>query len=588
MAESEERYNTYLKYLGQKHTVTSMAPLMGLSQQGLSRWIRDYEKRLAKEENKKSHKTRKRSRNNNLERSSCVETIHYTDEELPPYGELAPTGYISDLGINEWVDKYCEYDISEWDTEYIRDMRETLWTRKRLLLLYGRNHGKTWRCIEIWARWIADKRTPVLAILAGRERASLVFESVIAILEGDQFRRDYGDIIVKRREDKYIIKIDKSLLPKGEHLPTFRAATRGAKDIIGWHGGLIHLEDIIQEPFTNNESNKKLQSWWKRVVQGMRGYDGDKATRILVSGTTNNPYDFYNFIETESRIFKNNKKRVKSLTKHSGDWPTKADVEYDDLGGFVPRHKWKGVFTALGCPKWPIERLLAYRAEQYEEFMQNMQNDPEETTGLYFDMATDWHETSETKNYPYRDFWIFCDPAYGQSDAADNFCLLVVCIRDHTMILVDGYYQKGLTNADIKELITKYRDEYLLGLNRIWLHVDMSERYLWNDITTDLQYPELGQVTSKTKKVERINVLKSQFFKKYIQIDSLNPIINDIQREMRMYDRTESTATKKDDALDCIATAWIKLKHLILRRGSIYKDLLNNDDRFKRKRGRRY
>ena len=207
----------------------------------------------------------------------------------PGRHKLSPTNYISPLSNDEWIVKYCGRGY-DWELDYLTEMRDFLWDNHRGLCLEPRGHGKTQSIIALFVRHILEKRTPILNINAGSGNSRRIFKEVKRFLESEQIRLDYGDVIESANKTTMEIVL-KPELSTGSPDPNLKCVGRGG-EVIGLHPAWIHLEDIIQEEFKNDESNDDLITWYNEVVN----YLAVEDTKITVTGTRKSLADFYSWI----------------------------------------------------------------------------------------------------------------------------------------------------------------------------------------------------------------------------------------------------------------------------------------------------
>lgn len=67
----------------------------------------------------------------------------YTQQKinLPDYGEVSPTHYISNLSNDDWIEHYTGFN---WKGDYLTEMRNEIWNNQKLLLLTFRFGGKNY------------------------------------------------------------------------------------------------------------------------------------------------------------------------------------------------------------------------------------------------------------------------------------------------------------------------------------------------------------------------------------------------------------------------------------------------------------
>ena len=98
----------------------------------------------------------------------------------------------STLDHIEWTHHYCGYT---WDTPYLREIVEKLWTNLKLLVFVPRGHGKTFLSIALICRYLLEHQKPVVMITSGSAQQRRLFRRIVTILNSPIIKKDYGEII---------------------------------------------------------------------------------------------------------------------------------------------------------------------------------------------------------------------------------------------------------------------------------------------------------------------------------------------------------------------------------------------------------
>jgi predicted phage terminase large subunit-like protein len=461
------------------------------------------------------------------------------------YGTTEPIDYKSSLNNDEWIVHYCGRGY-EWKLDYLTQMRQQMWQAPRVIVLLPRGHGKTQSSIALFTRFLLEQRLPILVVTAGSGNARRIYREIKRLLKSPKIREDYGDVVESFNGVEKEIYLKDGIKQSVD--PDLKIVGRGG-EIIGLHPYWIHMEDIIQEEYKSDESNESIKEWYSEVVS----YCAMDNTRITCTGTRKGVEDFYSWLMTQN--FNVLHKRAIELL--SGRWP-----EYRDCTEEIITDKTGlkmstisdidiscGEFKTLNCPKHSLKKMLLKRVLNLQSFESQMQNNPLPATGLYFDKE-DWKVVSrDTYHYnDYVDYYIAVDPAYGKSNKADSTAILVLCVINGKLMVIDGIMDK-LDFNQIEAYIKEFHDRYnphLILIEENFLQTWLVQR------TEALGLPVSG-IKQKTNKVLRIDSLKIHFQRGNILILDECRILNKLYIEYVQYNQEQSSGSRHDDGLDALA-----------------------------------
>ena len=457
------------------------------------------------------------------------------------------------LTHNDWVNYYCGHT---WELDYLDNMTTRMWTHHRNLTFLPRGMGKTLRIIGLACRYACERKQPLLIITSGPASKQRIFDSIRMILRSEKIIQRYGEIFESFDRNKCTIQLVESLRGTTPD-PVLRVCSRGA-DIIGSHPKWIHLEDIIQEEFKSDESNEGLQAWFKQVVSFCATHEEGKETRITGTGTRKAKNDFYAFLIEE---LKYPAYTERALVLLDGIYPTSDDVTYHD-DGHIDIVIDKGRYHHLGCPNWPLSRLLIEKILKPLEFRTQMQNEPIDPFGNYFSNKM-WNEVEYEVN-KYSELVISIDPAFGKSKGSDNTAICVLAKKGtRSFVLVEMFAGKIKSLLKTLELlVSKYRGSRILK-------IVCEANYLQKIFVVDALNKKLPYTVSpfysKGEKVLRIQSLHDPMMAKQVMIATDAPGKEDLKEEMLAWIPKESTTYRKDDRLDALQMAYETFVRLLGR-----------------------
>ena len=476
-------------------------------------------------------------------------------------GESEDKPFISKLNHDKWCNTYAA-EYQSWTRPYLTQMSKSLWTDKRKLNFYHRGSGKSLRAISLFTRWILEKREPLLVLVDGPSNKFTMFDTVKSIITSELVMQDYGNPFKSINQNKAIILLKNHLKPSITRDPVLRIASRG-ENIIGSHPRWIHLEDLIQEQFRAHETQERLLKWFDRVVNFCATHEQFKETRITGTGTRKDRKDFYAHLQEKHRFPVHVTPAVKLK---SGRWPTTEDITYTTDATKINTSI--GKFITMRCPSWPLARLLIKKVEQPVEFRCEMQNDPVDPMGNYFDKAewaeVDWKFTNESQ------FVIALDPAFGLSKGADNTAIIVLArAAPRQYIVVHVYAQQTKHINDALDVIYEKFNKYS-GVLRTVCEANFAQKVLVVDrLNETLNFP-VAPFLNKGNKILRIQgTLKDAFASKRITVwrDTIGK--NLLYDEYISFLPEPSTPGRHDDCLDalqmCFET-WSQLDQRVSRR----------------------
>lgn len=477
-------------------------------------------------------------------------------ERLPRYGEIEPTGYVSDWNNAGWIRTYGGIGY-EWDLPYLERMQEYLWTKLRGLVLLPRGHGKTKCVIALIVRYILEVRMPVLVVTSGPTNQRRIFREVQKLLKSEKIRRKYGDVMENFNRTTYEMVFVERIVT-GQIDPALKVIGREG-DIIGLHPAWIHLEDIVQEEFVSEDSNQMLNEWFDEIISYLAIHKVGGETRITATGTRRSRSDFYAYLQGKN--FETLHEHAIDLVK--GEWATINDCTMQtqhDANGFEYQiirdvEIGKSEYTTLGCPNWTVKALLIQRIKNLEKFESQMQNNPLPATGLYFDKKN-WRWVDEQPVEYFGEYYVTMDVAYGSSKAADNTAILVGAIREGVLTVVDGIIDK-LSPDQMLEWLKVYEKKYDPRI--VWVEAVFWQVLLKNSLAKRIKNVTGYKLNTRQSKVMRLDALNPHFIEGRIAIVRGKTFSEKLYIEYMQYDRKPSTATKHDDGLDALAMMMQKL-----------------------------
>ena len=397
------------------------------------------------------------------------------------------------------------------------------------------------RFVGLAARHILENRTPLLTLTSGPAAKVRLFDAIRRIVTSEKVEQDYGKLFSSFDGNKCTIKLKENL--RGIYIdPVLRVAGR-MDDVIGAHPKWLHLEDIIQEEFKSDESNESLINWFEGVISFCASHEEDYETRITGTATRKSKKDFYNHLMEK---LKYPQFTMKALTLVSGDYPNVDDITYGEQGR-IDIDISKGVYEDIGIPSWPLSRLLIEKVLKPFHFRTQMQNEPVDPLGNWFN-AKNWTEVEWEFNSN-QQFIISIDPAFGKSKSADNTAIVVMA-RDKTKpkqyVIVEVYADKIQSLSSVLQSIW----ERYPGTIKIVCESNYLQRiFVVDQLNKKLPFV-ISPFQSRGDKIMRIQSLNDPFAGRSIQVWN-NCIGKDgLYDEYISFIPKESTASRKDDRLD--------------------------------------
>jgi len=475
------------------------------------------------------------------------------------YGDLPPTGFISDLNHDDWFDKYVPITFKEtyvntrgkkrqrrildekrieqmkklWRLPYLTEFRDLIWDEEELLALLPRKYGKTESIIALFVRWFAEIYLPLLIVSPSDGHSKKILKRMKHIIKSEAFRADYGDIAgnftmtAGNMEIVYVESMGWSEFDSPVSFCTFNTGKEGI------HPAWIHFEDVMQKDFKNMESNDDIKRTFSKTYLGMLS-DGCKST---FTGTRYGMEDFYNYLDVELGYPVFHKRALNE-----------------------ERTKW------LYNPSFSLEWLQKDYKKNPAVFETTRNNNPVPSEGLYFSIDN-WEETDVM---PLRsmgtEFYVVVDPARGQSKGADNTAILVIGVYLGTGIVVDGFIGHLSTDwivRKVNEFYAKYNPAFTLVEN-IFHQIDIGK---FSHIRGLVPYAD----TTRGAKIVRINAMKSYF------VESLLKVMKGIQpqsflkNEYLQYNEQPSNTSRHDDAIDALSI-FVQMYGHLLNRVNIVED----------------
>lgn len=474
---------------------------------------------------------------------------------LPDYGELEPTGYVSPLSIDAWMERYAGYSI-EWRNPYLTRLRNRVWNKMKLLILEPRGHGKTWSLDALFARWILERGGGIQCYTNAGKKDE-IFRMVLRILKSDAVRQDYGDVVATSRENKGEIWLLEYLRYNSDGSPIegadFRVIGKAASSV-GGHPAWIHLEDVVQEMSLSEMTNLRVNRWFESTVKYMR----KKDTKITLTGTRKDVGDFYEFVE-ETMHFPVLKEEA--ITVESGRFPSIDEVVADHERDILVEWDDVGVYRTLNCPDWPLERLLYEYVFHYKTFEAEMQNNPLPSQGLYFPS----HSFKVIEPFSAEvNYYIVIDPGFSKSRKSSGSAIIVVCTYMGKMAVVDALIDK-LSSGEL--------DNHVIDLHHQWeprqTIVEDNYAQISKNQDTDFKLMKLRGlklITNYTDKYERIAGLDRPFARNQIVWYETCSFLDKFEQQILTFDPYEPGNDKKPfNALDVLMMAWDHLMPFVRR-----------------------
>lgn len=490
---------------------------------------------------------------------------HMTDREIrrTRYGDLPPTGYISPLDHQAWLVEFGGKDVYRWDLPHLRHLQAMYWSGNREVGLIPRGGGKTLTWSGLTARWCAEVYEPVLTVCSPKRTKTLHRSVEKFVLRNPRFRRAYGDIIAVDGGNVQSNRTEGTLLLNDEFdYPFIDELLKVASiesDIIGRHPRKIVLEDIIQQESPTEEGQQKVKDWYTEVLDPMLSLETGQESNIISYGTRKGPSDWYSWLFSKGW----NPVHYKAVNILEGELPSHSDIiwqetenAYGEFNKNAVGVKKTGSFEFLN-PYINNEQLLIKAALQYEAFMSQYQNEPVAATGAYFERA--WWESALVPSFNTSGLqkYVFVDTAFGQTSKSDYNAIITVCIREKHIYIIDCYLGQKL----------KF-DELIKQITRMSLHheaasttIHQFQREVWVVQEARRYIPSVNPYPETKNKVMRIETLDVPFKMGEIRIFDDLPYMNVAKTQYLQFDRKPSNATKKDDFLDVLATAYEKLKY---------------------------
>ncbi len=509
------------------------------SARGLERWL-------------DRNRNNKQLKDNTSTRSRPIQSVitsnqgdvqQLTDFEIYhiPYGDIEPTKHISSLNHDDWIDKYIRYDYftddpilikeiqQQWRTEYLTETRNRLWEEEELLVLEPRGYGKTETVLALYVRWFLEVFLPLYIVAPAYNHNKTILRRMALMIKSPAIRRDYGDIINAVSFDREMLTI--TYHPDIEYLtldaPVSMVTWQSAKE--GVHPAWLVFDDVMQKEFKNIESNEDIKWKWSKTFSKMRTRRMGVRTRVSVIGTRYGIEDMYSFFMNIQKF----KVLHHRALNEDGTW--------------------------LYCPNYTLEDLLKERAIPggVAAFETSMNNNPIPSTGIYFS-ADSWKETEDNPLLHQQGIQYYCaiDPARGISDSADNTAIIVFAIHQGKGYVVDGYVGHANTDKLMKEYDHFYSTYHLTWtlVEKTFAQIDLNRFNKYRGITP---YTD----TVKRAKLMRIDAMRGYFTDGLITVFKQDSVKDKemgkpyqfIYREYLSYNSTDSTPSRKDDAIDALS-----------------------------------
>ena len=482
--------------------------------------------------------------NRQATRTSHQNVSSLTDLEINriSYGDISPTRLISALSHDDWIDKYIRYDYftddkeliaeikAQWRLEYLTGMRQALWDKEEIQVWFPRGYGKTETVLALYIRWFLEIMLPLYIVAPAYNHNKSILRRMVAMIKSPSIRREYGDVIG-------VVSFDKEMLSLTYHqeieyinldAPLSMVTWNSAKE--GPHPAWLVFDDCMQKEYKNIESNEDIKYKYSKTFSKMRTRRGTFRTKVSVIGTRYGMEDMYSYFRDVQKI---------PVIHHRA-------LEDDQT-------------TWLYCPNYTLDDLLIEREKDVAAFETSMNNNPIPSSGIFF-KSEDWktvdpidcltckfihspllHETNIQ-------YYCAIDPARGMSDSADNTAILVIAIWKGKAYIVDGYIGK----ADTDKILSEY-DHFYSKYPLVWTLVEKTFAQI--DLNRFNKYRGIIPYTDTVKRA------------KYMRIDAMKPYYTDgmiialngiqpyafIYNEYLSYNQTESTASRKDDGIDCLS-----------------------------------
>ena len=468
-----------------------------------------------------------------------------------------PTGFISTLSHTDWCNKYTS---NYWDTDYLTELSEFIMERDKAFAFLPRGSGKTLRIIGLFARTLLESNITILCITGGPANQRRIWNAVKRICTSRLVYQDYGNRFASWNGTTKEAEFIDSILTVGID-PAFSIVTRMG-EIVGRHPNWIHLEDIIQEPFRSHESNIFLQEWFSGIVEFCATHEKGASTRITGTGTRKTINDFYAYLLEVLRY----KPLVREATTLiEGTYPSIAEVYVDPETGEDRVKIGDATIETLGCPAWPLEKLLLFRILSPLRYEAEMQNNPLPATGTYFDPSDMMFYDRLPEAHQFR-VSISCDPSFGRKAGSDYTAIIVIGwhIPTDRFYIMEHYFKISMTYTKIIDQIC---DIYIkwnsLGFPIESITVESNLYQMWLiDGFEGIPIPVEG-VDNQKNKIERICTLGPILRRNMLFFNENLPGFRQMLAQLTQFDQTPSTATKKDDGLDAMQTAISQLQIVV-------------------------
>lgn len=487
---------------------------------------------------------------------NSVELSDMSDDDIEaiPYGDIPPTGYISDLNHDEWSEEYMVFDDyylmtpeeitafkTLWRLPYLSELRRRIWDENELMVLLPRGYAKTETVIGLFTRWFAEIKLPIYIITPSNPHSEDILNRIESHLQSPAMRRRYGDIGGKstRGKSMMILNYHEDIKWTGFDRPISLVTFVSGKK--GRHPAWIHLEDVMQDEAVSAETNDRVKHRFNSTYRLMRKRNREGLlTKMTATGTRYGLLDMYHYLI------------------HTHDFNV---LHYRALLSDK---------RMLRCPNYTLKDLLKSKKINSATFETEMQNNPVPSTGIYFNEA----EWKTTRIKPLREhgaqFYMAIDTARGVTDAADNTSIMIVAMHEGRATVIDGVVGRlddEQKTFYIHKFYWMYSPAFTL-IDNAFAQVDM-RRFAY--IIGLIPFRD----TTDNAKILRINAMQPYFAEKLIYvledmpayIEDMPSLYEYLHNEYLSYNQKKSTAYRKDDALDTLS--------MIIQRFGDYLNIYN-------------
>lgn len=491
-----------------------------------------------------------------------VDPTNLSDDQinLLEYGKIKPTLYVSTLSHMEWGQHYLGHS---WSAPYLEKMSDEIWNRQTLIFQTGRYHGKTWTMIKLFTRYLLEERKQILC-MSNKAKREDIWLGVRDSLRRPEIRRQYGDVMASARGGN---STDITFTQKFRYYtnganmdgPNFKVVTAGPQTTqVGLHPheGWLHLEDPVQDMMVSDEAEQRVKHWYDRTVKYIAG----RNTKKTATGTRKDPTDFYHHLE-ENHYWP--KLVQEAFVINSGRLPNLNEISVNHEYAIVT--DWPhavGTYSILGCPEYPLERLLYEFIFHPDAAEAELNNNPLPRSGNYFNIDQ-WVEDELPEKWHLSPKYIVVDPAFGGSSTSSKTAIIVLMIHQGRMWIIDMYVGRASLTQK-QEYIVHYAKHY--NPKQILIEDNfgqISTRYEQKSQLMQLRGLYLYEAANDKK--ERIGALDFPYLKHEIVVYINCAMKQELKTEFLKFSMEDSPTVIRQqyNALDALSSGYERLKHYL-------------------------